>query len=134
MNLDSLLINNQALEDQSEEFRAHLEGLYKKIGRTAGDLRRVLMGTPCDDAGLHDALSAARGQLVEMLRFEGVVVFGTEGEELNPAQHVVVRTTGEPSSPRQVLQVECEGLAWEGRVIQKAEVTSTPIRLVSPVL
>jgi molecular chaperone GrpE (heat shock protein) len=102
--------------------RARLKDIYRKIGAAASDIRSVLEATAPDPVGLYDSLAAIRGLLVELLRVEGVEIYGQLGEPADPDRHEVASVRGPAADTCTVLAVEREGLLWEGDVLQKAVV------------
>jgi molecular chaperone GrpE (heat shock protein) len=107
------------------EWRDRFAELLKRVARTASDARRVLEHEDADARNLRDALEALRGQLVEALRAEEAELFGRVGELVDPRRHQILETREPESDPCTILEVESEGLTWEGKVIDKAAVIAS---------
>jgi len=103
-----------------------LAGLYCRLMRTIAEADAVLGKCRRDEQGLHEALAAFRGGLLECLRVEGVVPFGQEGELVDYARHVVTAWRARAGAAGRVIAVERQGLEWNGRVIMKAAVVASP--------
>lgn len=114
----------RAHEDLAEQraLETRLTTLYCQLMRLAADAGAVLAATGRDEHGLHDALAALRGSLLECLRTGDVTRFGAPGDAVDPSRHVVTEWRVQPDNRGRVISVIREGLEWNGRVIMQASV------------
>ena len=121
MNLSDLEAGDE-LREERRRSQDQREALLLRVAATTSSVRRVLEEREPTTGELREALLSLRGQLVELLRTEGMTLFGERGEAADPATHSVWKK--EPSSIplNHVVAVENEGVMCQGRVLQRAKV------------
>lgn len=122
--LDShLLIESQQILDQEEQASERLDKIFASVLQVTADLRGIaeadLEGVADD---VRDAVLAARGRLVEILRREGAVLFGAAGDAIDPRRHIILEAREPAHHPAIVLEVRCEGMERASRIVRKASV------------
>jgi molecular chaperone GrpE (heat shock protein) len=119
------LFESEAVFEQRTTSNERLERIFVRFWRVAGDLRRLALEPVADERSLREAILAARGQMVEILRLEDVAPFGKVGDAVDPRRHVVVGVEPDDAETPVVVRVDQEGLEWSSKVIQKADVIAS---------
>jgi len=121
MNLSDLQAGDD-LREERRRWQDKIEALLLSVAAITSTVRRVLEETEPTAGELHEAMLSLRGQLVELLRTEGVTLFGKCWEQVDPATHSIWKKESSPVPLDHVVAVENEGVMWQGRVLQRAKV------------
>ena len=123
MDLDlDLIADSQGARQERRAAQERLRKLFKQVGRILSEIRRTLQACPDAQGDVAESLKVAEAQLTELLREEGVTVFGAVNDRFDPSRHHIQEVRLPAGPVCEVVNVEEVGLEWEGQVFQKAVV------------
>jgi molecular chaperone GrpE (heat shock protein) len=114
-----------AVREEQSRSQDHMARVIRGVARCATGLRRSIETVEGSPELALDALQVARRMLVDLLRSEGVELFGEVGEQIDPARHDIAAVEESASRSGIVLEVLQEGVRWEDAVLRKASVVAS---------
>ena len=105
--------------------REHLRRVFTGIVRCISNARRHLEAPAEGPSADREVLSTTHAALVELLRSEGVTLFGEAGDRVEAGRHEVMSVVDSPQETGTVVAVIEEGAVWSTGLLQKASVIAS---------